>query len=185
MSKRENPVDPVLDRMVEAVLGENAHFKSHADALGIPANTIKTWRRRGEVPAGYLAQFARDWKTSVDWLLYGMEGKLILGDDPTHRPPMERKSSTQRALADDERKLLENYRNSSPEVKEALQLVASMASRPQGLAPVAKPSRVKVRSSELAARKFEPSRLKVMGDEVPEKTPARSGKKRNKGDSTA
>ncbi len=156
MSKRENPVDHVLDRMVEAVLGENAHFKSHAEALGIPANTIKTWRRRGNVPAGNLAEFARDWKVSVDWLLYGKEGELLLGDDAAHLRASERESGRYGALAADERKLLENYRKLPPEVKEALQLVASIASRPVTAADIQRPPRIAVRSGSLPDKKFSP-----------------------------
>lgn len=153
MSKRENPVDHVLDRMVEAVLGENAHFKSHADALGIPQDTIKTWRRRGAVPAGYLSNFARDWKKSVDWLLHGPEGvPVIEAKLMPHGGAMQ--------LRADERKLLENYRKLPNEVKETLQLVASIASRPQAGATAAatrkrlpKPPRIQVVEGTLAERK--------------------------------
>jgi DNA-directed RNA polymerase sigma subunit (sigma70/sigma32) len=157
MSKRENPVDHVLDRMVEAVLGENAHFKSHSEALGIPAETIKTWRRRGEVPPGKLADFARDWKVSVDWLLFGPDGQLLLGDDKLHLEAHGREARqklAQDALADDERKLLENYRKLPSEVKETLQLVASIASRPVLATRAAKPPRVAVSSGHLPDRQF-------------------------------
>lgn len=181
MSKRENPVDHVLDRMVEAVLGENAHFKSHADALGIPPDTIKTWKRRGAVPAGYLANFARDWKSSVDYLLHGKDGVVLIEAKPTPPGGAAQQIAQYGALADDERKLLENYRNSSAEVKEALQLVASIASRPQISARVAKPPRVKVRNGELPERKFDPERLKVMGGETPSKKPTRAGRKKGGG----
>lgn len=172
MTKKENPVDYVLDRMVEAVLGENAHFKSHAEALGIPENTIKTWRRRGEVPPAYLANFARDWKSSVDYLMRGRQTGDV-DTKPTAPPSVGQKVGSYGALADDERKLLENYRKLPPEVRETLQLVASIASRPQG-AP-AKPSRVKVRTSELPPRKFTPP--PIVGGEQ-EASPARARKKR-------
>lgn len=156
MRKKENPVDHVLDRMVEAVLGENAHFKSHAEVLGVPAETIKSWRRRGEVPASKLAAFAQDWKVSVDWLLYGPEEKLILGDNSARLRAAERAAVRYGALTDEERKLLENYRKSPDEVKEALQLVASIASRPVTAAGVPCPPRVKVRSGSLPDKKFSP-----------------------------
>lgn len=172
MAKRENPVDHVLDRMVEAVLGENAHFKSHADALGIPAETIKSWRRRGEVPPGKLTAFAQDWKVPVDWLLHGPEGQVVLGGGSAHVQAMERESASYGALADDERKLLENYRKLPAEVKETLQLVASIASRPQVPGSV-KPPRVRVRAGELPSRKFRPPAV-VSG----EPTPAGPRKKR-------
>lgn len=171
MTKRENPVDHVLDRMVEATLGANAHFKSHAEALGIPAETIKSWRRRGAVPAGYLAAFARDWKSSVDYLLYGNEGIALIEAKPTSPGDVAQQVAQYGALADDERKLLENYRNSPAEVKEALQLVASVASRPQTGSP--KPARVKIRNGELPSRKFSPP-VVVSGEPT---QPARSGKK--------
>lgn len=135
MAKQENPVDYVLDRMVEVVLGENAHFKSHADALGIPAETIKSWRRRREVPPGRLADFARDWKVSVDWLLTGVRAIAL---DEAHPAKIQQKEARY-GIKDDERKLLENYRNSPAEVREALQLVASIASRPHvGVSATAK-----------------------------------------------
>lgn len=171
MRKQENPVDHVLDRMVEAALGENAHFKSHAEALGIPAETVKSWRRRGAVPAGYLNNFAREWKTSVDLLLHGPQGVVLIEAKPVPPGGAAQQATQYGALADDERKLLENYRKSPPEVKEALQLVASIASRPQGA--VAKPSRVKVRAGELPPRKFTPPAV-VSG----EPTAARPRKRR-------
>lgn len=71
MPKRANKIDHVLDRMVLVALGERAEFKSHAEALGIPPETIKTWRRRGEVPLTKLKDFAQDWKVSLDWLMNG------------------------------------------------------------------------------------------------------------------
>lgn len=175
MTKRENPVDHVLDRMVEAVLGENAHFKSHSEVLGYPQETIKTWRRRGAVPAGTLSIFARDWKVSIDWLLFGPEGKVVLGGVGDLHTRSEREVHEQAdryKLVDDERKLLENYRKLPAEVKEALQLVASIASRPQS-ATTSKSPRVKVRAGELPPRKFKPPTV-VSG----EPAPARPRKKR-------
>lgn len=137
MSRQENPVDHVLDRMVETVLGANAHFKSHAEALGIPLNTIRTWKRRREVPPGKLAEFARDWKVSVDWLLHGVPRLLI--EDEAHHASIAAEPAAPYGLSDDERKLLDNYRKSPPEVRETLQLVASIASRPfVGLSATAK-----------------------------------------------
>lgn len=169
MSKRENLVDHVLDRMVEAVLGENAHFKSHAEALGIPQDTIKTWKRRGAVPAGYLSNFAREWKASVDYLLFGEEGVIVTKVKP--------QQVARYALATDERKLLENYRKLPTEVKEALQLVASIASRPQVTGEhAAAPPRVKVRAGDLPTRKFKPP---VVVSSEP--APARPRKKKERG----
>ncbi len=115
MAKSENPVDHVLDRMVEAMLGENAHFKSHAEALGIPAETIKTWRRRREVPAGRLAEFARDWKTPVDWLLHGNAAERASVPHQVNQataPYGER-------LRPDESAILEAFRSASPELRAA------------------------------------------------------------------
>ncbi|MDA8258365.1 MAG: helix-turn-helix domain-containing protein [Betaproteobacteria bacterium] len=174
MSKRENLVDHVLDRMVEAVLGENAHFKSHAEALGIPQDTIKTWRRRGAVPAGYLSNFAREWKASVDWLQYGPEGKVVFGGEPEAHQVAGK--VTHDGINADERKLLENYRKSPAEVREALQLVASIASRPQAAGEHAvKPPRARVMRGELPHRKFKPP-VVVSGE--PAQAPARARKKR-------
>lgn len=71
MSKAENPAVQVLDRMVEVALGESAHFKSHADALNIPFETVKSWKRRRKVPLYELEMFSERYGVTIDWLLYG------------------------------------------------------------------------------------------------------------------
>ena len=144
MGKRENPVDHVLDRMVEAALGENAHFNSHAEALGIPAETIKTWRRRGEVPTGKLLAFAQDWKVSVDWLLHG---DSVEPAAERHQVNQERAPYGEQ-LTPDEVSLIEGYRRSTPEVRAAaLRVLAGSNARIQ------KPERIEIRESTLPERK--------------------------------
>lgn len=118
MSRLESHVDYVLDRMVETVLGESALFNSHALALGIPENTIRTWKRRGEVPLSYLKNFAQDWKVSLDWLLNGNKSESHqVNENP--RPY---------GLTADESALLESFRRRSPEAQAALLLLVKDAS---------------------------------------------------------
>lgn len=71
MSKAENPVIHVLDRMVELALGESAHFQSHADALHVPYETVKSWKRRRKVPLYELEMFSERYGVTIDWLLHG------------------------------------------------------------------------------------------------------------------
>lgn len=125
MSRPDDSVTSVLDRMVVAVLGENAHFQSHALALGIPRETIKSWKRRGEVPLGTLKNFALDWKVPLDW--------LQRGDMPDAHQANEQARS--QGLSEDESELLENYRRCTPSGRRVL--LASSAE----MALAAKPRR--------------------------------------------
>lgn len=155
MSKLGYPIDYVLDRMVEVVLGENASFGSHAEALGIPANTIKTWRRRGEVPPGYLINFAADWKVSFDWLLRGDES-------PGH---VSEKVSPFGLLKADEAALLESYRAAPPEIRAALRVLAGCGGTPPTPRPrIPKPPRIEHRVGDLPERKRPQVRKKKAGE---------------------
>lgn len=62
-------VDAVLDRMVKS-LGPDIGF-GYAEALDVSKDTIKTWRRRGEVPMRYLSGFAKRYGLSIDYLRFG------------------------------------------------------------------------------------------------------------------
>lgn len=161
-------IDAVLDRMFEAA-GKPFGF-GYAKAFDVSERTLSTWRARGQVARRYLEGFAREWKTSVDWLQYGPEGKAVLGD--AHQVA---EKAAPYGISADERKLLENYRKIPAEVREALQLVASIASRPQAAGEHVKPPRAKVMPGELPHRKFKPPA--VVGGE-PAQVPARSRKKR-------
>ncbi|MDT3707467.1 MAG: helix-turn-helix domain-containing protein [Thiobacillus sp.] len=154
MSKPGDQVDFVLDRMVEVVLGENAQFRSHAEALGIPANTIKTWKRRGEVPSGYLKGFADDWKVSFDWLLHGGARQAVQVE--SHKV-----SEAERpyGISAEEWRLIERYRRSRPEIRAAALRVLGDPSAPAATEEsrrIPKPDRIVVRSGDLPARKFKP-----------------------------
>lgn len=140
MLKQENPIDYVLDRMVETVVGTGVDFKSHADALGIPAETIKTWRRRREVPPGRLAAFAQDWKVSVDWLLRG---------DHTEAHQVNENVAPY-GLSGDEAALLEVFRRSTPELRAAARRVLEV--NPQG--KLERPARITLQSGVLAEKKI-------------------------------
>lgn len=166
-------IDAVLDRMFEAV-GKPFGF-GYAKAFDVSERTLSTWRARGQVARRYLEGFAREWKTSVDYLLYGSEGVVDIEAKPT-APGGAAQQAASYGLKADERKLLENYRKSPAEVREALQLVASIASRPQAAGEHAvKPPRARVMRGELPHRKFKPP-VVVSGE--PAQAPARARKKR-------
>ncbi|MEW6314750.1 MAG: S24 family peptidase [Pseudomonadota bacterium] len=61
-------VEAVLARMVK-VLGNP--MGGYAEVLDINQNTLKTWKRRGEVSPRYLAGFAKKHDVSLDWLMRG------------------------------------------------------------------------------------------------------------------
>lgn len=63
--------DAVLDRMLQCV--GNPAAGSAADALDVPANTLKTWRRRGAVPMRALDAFAKAHGVSLDYLRFGIQ----------------------------------------------------------------------------------------------------------------
>ncbi len=62
-------VDAVLGRMVKA-LGLDIGF-GFAEALDVSRDTVKTWRRRGEVPMRFLTGFAKAHDLSLDYLRFG------------------------------------------------------------------------------------------------------------------
>lgn len=160
MSKPENTVDHVLDRMVEAVLGEDARFESHALALGIPHNTIRTWKRRGEVPLGYLKNFAADWKVSLDWLLRGEKA----GEQAAEAHQVS-ENVRPYGLSADESALLESYRRASPETQTALRVLAGCGGTPPTPRPrVAKPARIELRDGARPERKPGAVRKKRVGE---------------------
>jgi len=64
-------VDAVLDRMCRAI--DAIPDTGYAEALDVSKETVKTWRRRGEVPMKFLTGFARDHGVSLDYLRYGTE----------------------------------------------------------------------------------------------------------------
>lgn len=103
--------------MVDTVrLQQGCTHEGH-ECLGIPKNTIKSWRRRREIPPGTLADFARVHDVSLDWLVTGVED----GErrTPTAMPPMDT----------DELRLLAMYRSCSNEMKKAIQAVAAASTQ--------------------------------------------------------
>lgn len=152
MSKVENPVIHVLDRMVEVALGESAHFKSHADALGVPFETVKSWKRRRKVPLYELEMFSERYGVTIDWLLHGDQPEAAQAEAHQvnqHVQPY--------GLSDAEASLLESYRRSSPEVQAAaLRVLAGEPPEPRPTIP--RPARIVERVSDLPAKKFTPPR---------------------------
>lgn len=64
-------VDAVLNRMVKAT-GMDLGL-GWGDALDVSKDTIKTWRRRGQVPMKFLTGFAEKYNVSLDYLRHGKE----------------------------------------------------------------------------------------------------------------
>ena len=169
MSKPKNSVDHVLDRMVEVVLGENAQFRSHAAALGIPRETVKSWKRRGEVSPGYLKGFALDWKVSLDWLLTG---------DIADAAGVEQECAPYvvEATNAEERALIQTYRQLDPETRITLQNllkvianaapaeVAAPKARPRQLRHAGEVERVSRGSAPASGKK--PGRQRGPGDDA-------------------
>lgn len=161
MSKPENSVDCVLDRMVETMLGEDAHFKSHALALGIPHNTIRTWKRRGKVPLYELEIFSERYGVTIDWLLHGDQPEAAQAE-----PHHVSENVQPYGLSADEAALLETYREIDAEARVTLQnLLKVIAGTAQVAAPSAPPkppkripraASVRTYSSDLPDKKFTP-----------------------------
>lgn len=75
--------DAVIDRMLRCV--GNPAAGSAADALDVPANTLKTWRRRGAVPMRALDAFAKAHGVSIDYLRFGIQDEVQ--DEPAAPMP--------------------------------------------------------------------------------------------------
>lgn len=117
-------VDAVLRRMVDAIGGDADDVPG---ALGVPAQTIKTWRRRGEVPMKHLQKFAAEKGLGLDML---MTGRLVY---PTATPGAEvgARDSAEGGfeLSPRELALLRNYRAADPQGRRAVEDVAALALR--------------------------------------------------------
>lgn len=89
--KREVPaemdVDAVLQRVATTLEGGRRSTTPVGEVLGVPHNTIRTWRQRGKVPADRLVQWAGECNVTVDWLIRG-ESALQRIADTFDRPPM-------------------------------------------------------------------------------------------------
>lgn len=69
-SEARESVDAVLERMCKAI-GVDPRLRGYAEALDISKETIKTWRRRGEVSLRFLARFASANGVNLDYLRKG------------------------------------------------------------------------------------------------------------------
>lgn len=69
-SEARESVDAVLERMCKAI-GVDPRMRGYAEALDISKETIKTWRRRGEVSLRFLARFASENGVDLDHLRKG------------------------------------------------------------------------------------------------------------------
>lgn len=117
----EEGVDAVLNRMLDAVGG---HAGGMAAALDVSPETIKTWRRRGEVSMRFLRGFAEEHRLSLDMLRYG-----------ENRNPSSGGAGSEFELSAREIALLRNYRKADAEARLALEKVASALARSPATAP--------------------------------------------------
>jgi hypothetical protein len=69
-SEARESVDAVLGRMCEAI-GVDPTWRGYAEALDISKETIKTWRRRGEVSMRFLVKFSAEHGVALDYLRRG------------------------------------------------------------------------------------------------------------------
>lgn len=98
----ESGTDAVFARMLEVVGNPPG---SYAMAFDVSENTIKTWRRRGAISLRYLEGFAKEHGTTIDYLLHGRSGAASSQDAP---------------LSNEEKLLLERFRASSRELRDAV-----------------------------------------------------------------
>lgn len=156
-------VEAILERMWEAV---GRPLVGYARAFDVSESNIKNWRHRGRVSRVYLEGFANEHGVSLDWLLHG--------DQAPAEPPMVSEKPASYGIAADERKLLDNYRKCQPEVREALQVVASIASRPGVVSAAPVKTRVqrhggeveRVLRSSVAPSGKKPGRQRGPGDDA-------------------
>lgn len=96
-------VDAVLDRLCR-VVGAPKEM-GYAEALDVARETIKSWRRRGEVPLRYLQGFAVDHGVTIDYLQRG----VVASGEP----------ASVYGLSPDETRLLAAWRAASGELRRA------------------------------------------------------------------
>lgn len=115
-------VSAVLDRMVKA-LGNPPG--SYAMALDVSENTIKTWRRRGEVSMKYLRGFADVHSVSIDFLMYGDSARKSTSPAETLTANQKKAGYSVEVLSKEEQALLDNYRHSPPDGQAAIKATSA------------------------------------------------------------
>lgn len=115
-------VTAVLDRMWQ-VIGK-PFCGSYAAGLDVNENTIKTWRRRGEVSTKYLKGFAAKHNVSLDYLMRGDAGSQEGVKAAVLTADEERAGCSVEVLNKEEQALLDNYRNCKPEGRAAVEAVS-------------------------------------------------------------
>jgi len=113
--------DAVMGRMME-VVGNPAHI-SYAIALDVNENTIKTWRRRGEVSTKFIKGFAEKHNVSLDYLMRG-ESEIAAAAKLTAEQTSAGYSVE--VLSKEEQALLDNYRNCPQEAKQQIEASSAL-----------------------------------------------------------
>jgi hypothetical protein len=80
-SETRESVDAVLERMCLSI-GVKPELRGYAAALDISPDTIKTWRRRGEVSLRFLAKFSAEHSVNLHYLKYGeVQNEPVAGSE--------------------------------------------------------------------------------------------------------
>lgn len=154
-------VEAVLQRMAKTIGADPSSF-GYARILDVSERVLSGWRKRGEVAIGFIDGFAREYGTTIDWLLRGVEPQLAEPPDAAHQV---NQSVAPYGLSADETMLLETYREIDPEARGALQnLLKCIAGARQAVPPPPGPpgkkpasmAHVKVYSGNLPDKKFVP-----------------------------
>ena len=121
-------VAAVLDRMWQ-VIGKP--ICGYAEGLDVNENTVKTWRRRGEVSIKYLKGFAAKHNVSLDYLLHGdaapaeEEARVV-----ALTADQARAGYAVEVLSKEEQALLDNYRHCPPQVRQAVKELSISLAQP-------------------------------------------------------
>lgn len=115
--------DAVMARMLKIV--GNPVFGSYAMALDVNENTIKTWRRRGEVSIKYLKGFAARNNVSLDYLMHGEKGPPEEVRATTLTPVQERAGYSVEVLSKEEQAFLDNWRHSPKDAQESMKTMCA------------------------------------------------------------
>lgn len=124
----EHGIDAVFKRMLKAT-GKTFGF-SYAEAFDVSPNTLKTWRKRGQVSLKFLQGFASEYGVSLDYLL-GRNVSQSASPQPALTARQEQAGYIVEVLSKEEQALLDNYRH-APEAGKRVAEAAIAAVAEQG-----------------------------------------------------
>lgn len=112
----------VMERLASVFGG--ADLLPYHVVLDISENTYKTWKRRDAVPMKYLEGFAKEHNVSLDWLRFGVRQQG--SEDTAHVERVDQ-------LTPEEKALIDNFRNCSPEGKAAIKTTSAALAKSSGI----------------------------------------------------